>query len=220
MPSCYEAALPRVGATRPRTVRLVSMRSARETFFAGWIRIGLTAGAIAIVVNTLLLRAADWMHIDIGHGGLLELVHRTIVDGVTALDPALTGPAGFSRVLVAPSFKIGFHAAVGLLMALFYTGVLEPRLPQRLSAGLKGFTYALLLWVANAAIVLPALGQGFAGCRVLHVGGMLYFAFAHTAFFLTLAWMTALLQARDGAPPAPGSVPRKPQIIKKATGQE
>ena len=191
----------------------MNTRPARERGFAGWIRIGLTAGAIAIVVNTLLLKAADWMHVDIGHGGLLELVHRMIVEGVAALDPALTRQAGFKQVLVAPSFKIGFHAAVGLLMALFYTGVLEPQVPQRLSPALKGFAYALLLWVANAAIVLPALGQGFAGCRVLHIGGMLYFAFAHTAFFLILAWMTALLQARNGSP-LRRSFPRKSRNLK------
>lgn len=172
---------------------------APEARFSGWLRIGLTAGTIAISVNTGLLKAADWMHVDIGHGGLLELV-REMIERLADSDSAPAARRLLSLpVFATPSFKIGFHAVIGLLMALFYTRVMEPLLlPQRLAPWVKGSVYALLLWMANAAIVLPALGQGFAGSRALSIGGLLYFAFAHTVFFLILAWVTAVLRPPPG----------------------
>ena len=72
-------------------------------------------------------------------------------------------------------------------MAMVYGLLLEPLLTRTLPAATKGLLYALLVWLANAAMVLPALGQGFAGIHVLSVDGVLYFAFAHTMFFLLLA---------------------------------
>ena len=172
---------------------------AREARFSGWLRIGLTAGLMAIVVNTGLLEAADRMHVVIGHGGLLEFLRR-MIEWLADPDSAPEARRLVSLpVFATPSFKIGFHVVVGLLMALFYTRVMEPLLlPQRLAPWLKGSVYALLLWVANATIVLPALGQGFAGSQALSIGGMLYFAFAHTVFFLILAWVTAVLRPLPG----------------------
>ena len=51
----------------------------------------------------------------------------------------------------------------------------------------KGIVYSLLLWLANAFIVLPWIGEGVAGSRHLDLAGMVYFGFAHTVFFLALA---------------------------------
>ncbi|MHB1567124.1 MAG: hypothetical protein ACYCXG_10495 [Acidiferrobacter sp.] len=38
----------------------------------------------------------------------------------------------------------------------------------------------------DAAIVLPLLGEGFAGWVVVPLSGMLYFAMAHAVFFVFL----------------------------------
>ena len=166
---------------------------------AGWLRVGLVAGTIAIAVNTGLLKAADWLHLDISHGGLLTLLLRLIGRLARPDSSPTEWLLLYLPAFATPSFKIGFHIVVGMLMALFYTRVLEPLLlPQRFAPWLKGSVYALLLWLANAAIVLPGLDQGFAGSHVLRIGGMLYFAGAHTAFFLILAWVTALLRNRFG----------------------
>jgi len=59
------------------------------------------------------------------------------------------------------AFQIGFHLVVGILMALFYAFVLEPLLPR--GVWLEGWIYAVAVWILNAAVVVPATGEGFAG---------------------------------------------------------
>ena len=145
----------------------------------------LLAGLIAIVVNTAMLEAADWIPLVTARGGLLKLLRMYLSVPLTSLglaDPwtALTLPAPDTH-----AFKTGFHIVVGLLMALFYAYVLEPMLPG--PALVKGLLYALLVWLANAFIVLPWIGEGIAGSAFLSAGGMLYFAAAHTVFFVLLA---------------------------------
>lgn len=147
----------------------------------------LAAGAVAISVNTLLLKAADWVHVDIGHGGLLKLLHQWVGPALAHLGLGRVWDSLPVPAVGTPGFKIGFHIVVGLAMAMVYGLLLEPLLTRTLPAATKGLLYALLVWLANAAIVLPALGQGFAGIHVLSVDGVLYFAFAHTMFFLLLA---------------------------------
>lgn len=83
-----------------------------------------------------------------------------------------------------PVFTNGFKIVVGLVFAVIYQWI-KPMLPG--GPLQRGLIYALLVWLINAAIVLPALGQGFAGVRTLSVAGIILFAIAHTAFFLVLA---------------------------------
>ncbi len=104
--------------------------------------------------------------------------------GVADLWAALHLPAADTN-----AFKTGFHILVGLLMAVFYAFVLEPVLSG--SARVKGLVYALLVWLANAFIVLPWIGEGIAGSRYLSAAGMIYFATAHTVFFVLLALLYA-----------------------------
>ena len=98
------------------------------------------------------------------------------------------------------TFQLGFHVLVGLAMAVFYGFVLERSLPG--SAWIKGLTFAALTWVANATVVLPWIGEGFAGSHGLGLAGMAYFAAAHTVFFVLLAILFARLtrhrQSRSG----------------------
>jgi hypothetical protein len=50
------------------------------------------------------------------------------------------------------------------------------------------------VWLANALIVLPAIGEGLAGSRRLTLAGMAWFAAAHTLFFVAQAILYARLQ--------------------------
>lgn len=142
------------------------------------------AGAVALAVNFACLHAADALGIVTARGGFQRLAKLW-------LEPPLAA-AGVGRAWVAAGlpdpdgalFTILFKVGVGLAMALAYAAV-EPRLPGR-AAG-KGLIAALVVWLANAAIVLPMLGAGFAGSRDLTVLGMAAFALAHTAFFVVLA---------------------------------
>lgn len=151
--------------------------------------LALIAGGSAIVLNTLALQAADLVPVTTARGGLLRLIRP-------ALSLVFPVPIGLG-------FQIGFHLFVGLLMALFYAYVLEPRLLGRAFA--KGLQYAIAVWVLNAAVVLPATAEGFAGAAHLTMLGMIWFAAAHTLFFVVLASIYARLKSgRAGAMVPPG----------------
>ncbi len=137
----------------------------------------LAAGVAADALNTAMLWGFDALGVPTAHGGLLRLLKSSAdVALATARMGALPAPT--------PAFQIGFHAAVGLAMALGYAAV-EPRLPG--PPWCKALATALAVWLVNAALVLPATGEGFAGSRHLGSLGIAAFALAHTAFFLVLA---------------------------------
>ena len=129
----------------------------------------LCAGAIAIAINVAALWSADLFHVQTAHGGLLKLLVQ------------LTG-------LPAPrhgGFDIVFHVVVGLVMAVVYGLLLKPL--WRWPPWLLGVIYAAVTWIANAFVVLPIIGEGIAGSFTLSTAGILWFAAAHTVFFVTLA---------------------------------
>ena len=135
----------------------------------------LVAGTIAIVLNTLALDAARLVPLATDNGGLLRFL------------VVLTGgafPAPASTV-----FQTGFHITVGFAMAFFYAFVLEPWI--RVPSWLRGVLFATAVWLIYALIVLPAIGKGIAGSRDLTLAGMVWFAAAHTLFFLVLAILFA-----------------------------
>jgi hypothetical protein len=147
-------------------------------------RRALVAGAVALAVNFGLLGLADTLGIVTARGGFQRLVKLWMgpfldASGVARAWAALHMPAPGSTV-----FQVGFKVAVGLAMALIYVAI-EPYLPK--PAIVKGLTSALVVWLINAAIVLPALGEGFAGTRSLTAIGITAFAIAHTSFFVMLA---------------------------------
>jgi hypothetical protein len=152
----------------------------------------LIAGAIAITLNSLLLRAADLISLATAHGGLLRLLQ--ITTGI--------------HLPATAAFRWEFHAAVGMAMAIVYAFVLEPSLPG--ASVMKGLLCAFAVWVLNAAVVLPLTGERFAGSRHLTLAGMAWFAAAHTAFFVCLA----LLYARFiGKAPARGASGRQGRLM-------
>jgi hypothetical protein len=145
----------------------------------------LLAGIVAIALNTLVLKAADLMPLATARGGLLRLITRWLSEplehlGIPRLWAMVGGPAPGS-----PAFQIGFHILVGLLMAIFYALLLESLPPKR--AWIKGLLYAASVWILNAAVILPATGEGFAGRDHLTITGIIWFAAAHTLFFIVLA---------------------------------
>jgi hypothetical protein len=169
----------------------------QTTHQIGRLGSALLAGAVAIILNTLALRAADLISLPTAHGGLLRLLSRWLSRpsqhwGISSLWSA----AGFPEPN-APIFQTSFHLFVGMLMALFYAFVLEPVLSGGPFA--KGAIYAAALWLLNACLVLPATGEGFAGSVHLSVAGIAWFAAAHTLFFLTLTYMFASLMGLSAA---------------------
>ncbi|GLK86893.1 hypothetical protein [Ancylobacter defluvii] len=144
----------------------------------------LLAGLVALAVNFLLLGLADRFGVVTARGGFQRLVklwtgpalHRLGVDRAWAT-LHFPNPNG-------PLFTNGFKVAVGLGMALIYVRI-KALLPG--AAFEKGLVYALLVWLINAGIVLPALGQGLAGIKTLSAIGIVAFAIAHTACFMVLA---------------------------------
>ena len=147
--------------------------------------IALLAGGIGIVINTLALKAADLVPLATARGGLLRLIRPWFAPilnqiGVAAWWDRLGAPLPGSA-----AFATGFHVVVGILMAEFYAYALESWLPG--SPWRKGLLYAVLVWLLNAAVVLPTTGEGFAGSAHLSLAGMVWFAIAHTLFFVVLA---------------------------------
>lgn len=166
----------------------------------------LVAGALALIPNFALLAVADALDIVTARGGFQRLVklwtgpHFEVL-GIAAWWRAtpLPDPNG-------PAFTVGFKIAVGLGMALVYA-IIEPRLPGR--PLVKGFVYAGIVWLLNAALVLPLLGEGVAGIRNLTPVGIVAFAVAHTAFFLTLAFLYAALPQSQPFPNQSNNRPRQ-----------
>jgi hypothetical protein len=163
----------------------------------GRLGAALASGGVAILLNTLALKAADLIPLATAKGGLLRLLSSWLAAplaaaGITSAWSEAGGPAPDGTV-----FQTGFHLAVGIAMALFYAYGLEPGLPG--SDALKGVVSAAAVWLLNAIVVLPATGEGFAGSAHLTLAGMIWFAAAHSLFFIVLALAYGALRRRSGA---------------------
>lgn len=153
------------------------------------LRAALLAGLIAITLNTVVLYLAQFIPLRTEAGGLLKVLKLGFGD---ALGASFLNQVWNQMKLPSPEsevFKTGFHVFVGLGMALFYAAVFEPWLSG--TAWRKGFCYALLAWLLNAFVVLPWIGEGIAGNHHLALTGMVYYAAAHTIFFVLLALLYA-----------------------------
>ena len=167
----------------------------------------MLAGSVAIVLNTLALAAADLLHLETAHGGLLRLIVSSLPSSVDRLGIASTWAAMNGPPISSKSFQTGFHLFVGLLMALFYAFVLEPFLPPGIAA--KGWIYAIGVWLVNASVVLPATGEGFAGNAHLTAVGILWYTASHSLFFLVLAYGFAWLASEPKPAREPALGPRE-----------
>jgi hypothetical protein len=155
----------------------------------------LISGAIAILLNTFALKAADLIPLATARGGLLRLLTLWLARLLHAVGFASLWTEIGAPLPASPTFQTGFHLVVGIVMALLYGFVLERIL--RGAAWLKGLQYAVLMWLLNAIVILPATGEGFAGSAHLSVAGMLWFAAAHTLFFVAVAVLFNWLQAHE-----------------------
>lgn len=141
----------------------------------------LLAGTAAITVNTLALKAAKPVfHVAAESGGLLRLNVRLLGPLLRRLgvvswwqQAGLPGPPSLP-------FWLGFHYLTGFAMVLLYAYLVAPLL---IGPGLwKGTLFSLLPWMLNGFVVLPLLGQGLLGIRVLSLEGILYFFVANWLF--------------------------------------
>lgn len=160
----------------------------------------LAAGIVGVAVNTVLLKAAVPLGIRAESGGLLRLVARSLAPlasrtGINEIWMRVGLPLPNSLV-----FWLGFHLATGLVMALLYAYFFEPRLPG--NGLLKGSLFALVPWLINSLVVLPLLGQGTIGTRVLPLSGIIYFFVANWSFAATLSVLYARWKSAEVHSPA------------------
>jgi uncharacterized membrane protein YagU involved in acid resistance len=145
----------------------------------------LLSGVVAIGANMALLGTASAAGITTAHGGLLRLLEK-IVHHLAPLLHVVAQTNQWSMLAVsAVWFQNAFHVITGLFMAIVYSYILDQRLYGR--PLVKGLLYGTAVWLFNAFVVLPLIGEGIAGSAHLNAIGMISFAFAHMAFFEVLS---------------------------------
>jgi len=145
------------------------------------------SSTIAIALNTLMLKSDSLFGIKSGAGGLFGLlkIHFTEIFSQLGLSSLWTLASLPKPGTLA--FYIFFHSLTGFLMAILYVYVVEKRL---LGSGLtKGALFSLLPWVINSAIVLPLLGEGFAGSDKLNTTGIIYFFISNGLYGVVLGYL-------------------------------
>ena len=155
----------------------------KSNLIASRLTSAVVAGLLGITVNTLVLEAAPQLHINPGKGGLLQLFHRGVQHWMPSLLPFVSR-LGLKQPPTLAGF-LWFHYVTGLAMVLAYFFIFTPRLGG--SEWWKSNAFSLFAWLINAAIVLPALGQGFAGVRSTPLPGAVYFFFANWLFVIVSA---------------------------------
>ncbi|KEQ18830.1 hypothetical protein [Endozoicomonas numazuensis] len=150
-------------------------------------KVMLFATVVATGVNTVLLKTAPLMDIEVGAGGLFGLLQMYF--------GGIFHDLGFSAVWSATvlpqpgslGFYVFFHSLIGLLMAGLYVYSVEKYLAG--SGIKKGAVFALLSWLINSILVLPLLGKGFAGSEVLDSVGLIYFFVANGVYGVLLGFL-------------------------------
>lgn len=148
----------------------------------------LGAALLGISANTLLLQLAPRFGVRPGSGGLLRLILSYAKHWAPWALPWMRR-LGLSR---PPSFAgaLWFHYATGVGMLLAYFLLLAPRMTG--SRWTNATLFALFVWLLNAAVILPLLGQGFAGLHKISAVGAAYFFLANWAFVLVAEWASCL----------------------------
>lgn len=136
------------------------------------------AGLIGITINTVVLKMAPLLRIHPGSGGLLQLFLLYAARWAPAILP-VAHRVGLQKPPTLFGF-LWFHYITGLAMILIYFFIFAryihgPRL-------LKATIFSILVWLVNAAFVLPQLGEGFAGIYNVPLSGVVYFFVANWIF--------------------------------------
>ncbi|MGY2685426.1 hypothetical protein ACVWVZ_004760 [Pseudomonas tolaasii] len=146
--------------------------------------ISLRAGSTAIIVNMAMLAVADKFGLVTARGGLLKLATNFLVAQMSQYGEAQAASwlIDFTRT---PVFQAAFHFAVGLLMSVVFMKFAGAYLKRY--AWSAGLIAAIFVWIINAAVILPLLGEGIAGSHAISPAGIAYFAVTHTVFFILLS---------------------------------
>ncbi len=122
-----------------------------------WLAAAVIAGFIAIGASTAVLVLAYLLANGVGspQGGgvrfwLWELTHNNVVS--------------FSQA--APAVALALHVVFGLVWAILYARVVEPRLPRAWSGWQRGMAFGCLVWVLSWLVFLPAVGAGVGGAAL------------------------------------------------------
>lgn len=78
-----------------------------------------------------------------------------------------------------------FHYVTGMAAILVYFYLFAKHV--RGARWWRATVFALLFWLINAGLVLPQLGEAFAGIRAVSPSGVLYFCFANWVFVVVSA---------------------------------
>jgi len=127
----------------------------------------LLARMIALAANIALLSIVSAAGIRTAHGGLFLLFTRII----HRVAPSRSYMDGW-KIFAPPVSQAVFHIVTGLVMAIFYALVLEPKLPGR--HFFKGVAYGTAIWFLNAFLVLPLTDEGIAGSRHINTVGLIW----------------------------------------------
>lgn len=148
------------------------------------LSVALRAGTIAIIVNMLMLAAADEFGLVTARGGLLKLVTTYLVAQMSQ-HGGDQAASWLTDITGAHVFQAAFHFVVGLFMAVVFVKLAGGYLERY--AWPAGLFAAIFVWIINATVILPLLGEGIAGKHVISPAGIAYFAITHTAFFIHLS---------------------------------
>ncbi len=117
-----------------------------------WLRDGVIAGFAATIAMTLVLITGYILAGAFGEesGNTLQqwlygLTHNSVTDGTFDI------PVG----------AYGVNLVAGLVWALLYVAIFEPRLPG--SGWQRGMIFSLLPWLLSLVVFLPLVGAGFFG---------------------------------------------------------
>jgi hypothetical protein len=160
------------------------------------LQAALLAGAAAITMNTILLKVADLVPLSTAKGGLLRLLQHRLSAPAHEFGLASLWSKHGAPPLNGAVFQTAFHLLVGMVMAVAYAFTVARWPPSKPVT--KGLVCAAAVWLLNAAVVLPMDGEGFAGSVHLTLAGIIWFAAAHTIFFLMLSCGFSMISAWIG----------------------
>lgn len=155
----------------------------------------ISAGLIAISVNTILLKVAAPLGIRAESGGLLRLCVLRAREplGRTQI-PARWESMGLPGPRSLP-FWLAFHYGTGFVMVGLYVRVVRSRLPG--SGLVKGSLFSLGPWLVNGLAVVPRLGQRPFGVSTLRPSGIAYFFWVNWLFGAILGVLYERLRERS-----------------------
>ncbi len=117
------------------------------------------AGLIGAIVNSLAIHGLERVHVATGAAGLSRLFFAIVNWALGALGTSFRFPDKLGMVS-----QEGFHAFMGIMMALGYAWLFYAWLPG--PRWLRGVTFSLIPWLMQSLVVAPYMGFGTFGARL------------------------------------------------------